>query len=131
MRAIDLDGNQIKWQIKGHEVTGDTRPRSELHLQARVLLKEKFPTQQILEEVSVPIRRGKTLYLDFYLPLRKIAIEVHGEQHFRRVAHFHDSPVAFATQLSNDRDKQEWCEINGITHIVLPYDKTEDWELMI
>lgn len=131
MLVIDLDGKQIKWQIKGHEVTGDKRPRSDLHLQARKLLKEKFPTQQILEEVSVPVKRGKTLYLDFYLPLRQIAIEVHGEQHYKRIAHFHDSPMAFANQLSNDREKREWCEINGITHIVLPFDKTTEWELMI
>lgn len=127
MKVIDLDGNYINWQIKGTEVTLDKRARSSLHLDARRVIKNQFPTQQLLEEVSIPIRGRKKLFLDFYLPLRKIAIEVHGEQHFKRVAHFHASAQDFIRQKKNDTDKQEWCESNGLKFLVLAYNNQDEW----
>ena len=129
--VTNIDGESVKWQIKGKEVRSDNRPRSSLHLGAREILKKRFPTQQILEEVPVPIKRGKTLFLDFYLPLRKIAIEVHGEQHYKRSTLYHSSAQDFLNQKSNDRMKEEWCELNGITHIVLPFDEIDNWGEMI
>jgi hypothetical protein len=53
------------------------------------MLHEKFPTLQILEEVSIPLRSKETLYLDFYIPLIKKCIEVHGEQHYKFVPFYH------------------------------------------
>ena len=96
--------------------------RSSLHLKARSLITQQFPTMQILEEVPIPLRKSETLYLDFYLPLKKICFEVHGEQHFKFVPFYHANILAFKKSQKRDYDKQEWCEINGIQYISLAYD---------
>ena len=90
MRVVDLDGNASVWKIKGHIVkNNDSRPRSKHHLKARALLKEMFPTCQLIEEVSIAPRKGEVLYLDFYIPLHSLCVEVHGEQHYKFIPHYH------------------------------------------
>ena len=66
MLIKDLDGNNLNWLLTGNIAYGSAN-KSELHLRARDLLKKEFPTLQILEEVSIPLRRGVTLYMDFYI----------------------------------------------------------------
>jgi hypothetical protein len=128
MLTYDLDGSETKWRVKGREVVHDYRPRSALHKKARDLIKEKYPTLLVLEEVSLPIKRGLTLYFDFYLPLRKLAYEVHGEQHYKYNTMFHTTRQDFMKQRKNDALKVQWAEINGITVVTLPYNETEKWE---
>lgn len=129
MDIIDLDGNHHNWLLRGNMAYAtDDKAKSELHLRARELLKQEFPTLQILEEVSIPLRKGVTLYMDFYLPLKKICCEVHGEQHYKFVQFYHSSLMAFHWAQKRDREKREWCEINGIRYVEFPYDGDEyDW----
>lgn len=131
MLTTNLDGKRVKWQIKGKEVVQDNRSRSSLHIEARRLIKIRFPTMQVLEEVSVPIKYGKTLYIDFYIPLRKLAIEIHGEQHYKYNTMFHKSSADFLNQRINDRDKQAWCELNSIQYIVLPFNTIDTWNQIL
>lgn len=127
MKVRGLDGYKYDWKFNGEEVNIDKRSRSGLHLEARSLLKTKFPTQMLLEEVPIEVRRGKTLFLDFYIPMRQLAIEVHGQQHYSYSTLFHRNQQDFMQQQKNDRDKAEWCEINGIDLIILPYNELETW----
>lgn len=127
MKVSTIDGKKYVWKINGEEVVLDRRNRSSLHVEARAILREKFPTLQILEEVSIEVRRGKTLYLDFYIPVRRLAIEVHGEQHFAYSSFFHKSAQDFMQQKKNDGDKAEFCEINGIDLIILPFNQVKEW----
>ena len=119
------------WKINGTEVCLDKRDRSNLHIVARRLLKEAYPTLQVLEETSIPIRKNKTLFLDFYLPIRRLAIEVQGEQHFKFTSVFHKSPQDFIQQQKNDSNKQEWCEINGLELRILRFDDQKNWADLI
>lgn len=128
MKVKTLEGYSVDWKVNGKEVNLDKRDRSNLHIQARKILRAKYATLQILEEVPIPIRQGKTLYLDFYIPVKKLAIEVHGEQHYAYSSFFHKSPQDFIQQRKNDSDKLEWAEINGLTVKILPFDKVEEWE---
>ena len=129
MKIVDLDNNIINWQLTGHISKGRAVNKSSLHLQARKLITNTFPTLQILEEVSIPLRRSETLYLDFYLPLIKTCIEVHGEQHFKFVPFYHSTILNFLKAKKRDQEKIEWCEKNGIKHIILPYNETEsEWK---
>ena len=128
MLVYDLENNETKWQMAGKEVTLDTRPRSALHVKARGLIKERFPTLLVLEEVPIKTHRTKTLYLDFYLPLRKLVVEVHGQQHYKYSSQFHSTALEFLKQQKNDEEKILWCEINGIEILVLPYDTQKDWK---
>ncbi len=128
MLVCDLDGMEANWNMGGKEVTTDARATSSLHKAARVILKERFPTLQILEEVKIRIKRGKVLYFDFYFPLRKLAIEVNGEQHYTYSHHFHGSRIGFLTSKRNDRYKTEWCELNNIDLIVFRYNEQDTWK---
>jgi hypothetical protein len=127
MNVRDLDGNTSNWHLTGNIAKGSEN-KSSYHIQARALIKRLYPTMQILEEVPINPRKSETLYLDFYLPLIKKCIEVHGEQHYKFSPHFHNTKLAFLKGQKRDKDKKEWCEINGICHIELPYDKSDEWE---
>jgi hypothetical protein len=119
MKVRDTKGKWHTWNLAECKVSRmDTTPRSGLHLKSRELLKSLFPIEQMLEEVPVP---GEKLFIDFYLPMRKLAIEVHGEQHYKYVPHFHGHQTAFIASKQRDSRKEEWCRVNGITLIVLPF----------
>lgn len=127
MKIVDLDGNVVAWNLKRNTFNQKTtRKRSELHSQARDILHEIFPTLQIFEEVPVPVKPGKTLYLDFFIPLRQLAVEVHGQQHFSYTPHFHGNINGFIKQKQNDSVKEQWCQLNEIELISLPYDEDID-----
>ena len=132
MNIVDLDDNVQRWSLKGHIAKGRAINKSSLHLTARSLIKEIFPTLQVLEEVPIPVRKNETLFLDFYLPLNETCIEVHGEQHYKFVQFYHQTSLGFMKHKKRDQEKIEWCELNNIEVIVLPFDKTdEEWESII
>jgi len=128
----DLDGNLHNWQLTGYMAHGKITNKSSLHLRARTLLVSIFPTLQILEEVPIPLRKSETLYLDFYLPLNRMCVEVHGEQHYKFVSHYHNSQLGFVKHKKRDKDKIEWCDINNIKYIELPFNEDDkQWEQRI
>ena len=132
MKVTNLSGEVKDWKPTGNIVTGsDSRPRSKLHIAARGLIYELFPTMQIMEEV--PIRPlHSTLHLDFYISKIKLAIEVHGKQHYAFSSLFHASRQDFFNQKKRDANKKNWCEINNITYIELPYNEDIDkWKTRI
>lgn len=124
MLIKDLDGNTINWLLTGHIAKGKILNKSSFHLQARSLISQTYPTMQILEEVPIQIRKGETLYLDFYVPLKKICLEVHGEQHYKFIPFYHSTVLNFMRSQKRDREKKEWCETNNIEYIELPFNET-------
>ena len=126
MLVKDLDGNNCNWQLTGNMARGKTFNRSSLHLTARELITSSYPTLQILEEVPIQLRKAETLYLDFYLPLKRICFEVHGEQHYKFVPFYHSTMLNFLKAQKRDREKQEWCEINNIQYLILAYNETPE-----
>lgn len=132
MNVVDLDNNTVSWHLTGHISKGRIKEKSSYHLLARNLITDSFPTLQLLEEVPIPLRKSETLYLDFYLPLIRKAIEVHGEQHYKFVPFYHNSKINFLKAQKRDNEKREWCEKNGIQHIVLPYNQSlDEWSKII
>ena len=133
MKIRDLNNDIHKWNLQGYVVrANEQRPRSKLHLAARNILIEMFPTVQILEEVLIPITRNERGYLDFYINTLKLAVEVHGQQHYKFNSLFHTSAQDFANQRKKDRRKQERCEYNNITYLELPYNESiEEWKTRI
>lgn len=130
MQIKDLEGNSYIWNLTGHMAYGKTK--SEPHLKARALLNEIYPTLQILEEVPMNLKKGVTLYMDFYLPLKKTCVEVHGEQHYKFVSFYHGNMLNFLKAQKRDREKEEWCSINDIKYIELPHNEDIDqWKKRI
>lgn len=130
MKVVDFRGRTWSFPPSGHVPNlDDSRKRSSLHLRARDILRDMFPTQRVLEEVVLP---GTSLKADFYLPSFKKMVEVHGEQHYKYVPHFHGSREGMMRARANDQRKIEWCELNSIIYIALPFDKTDDeWRAIL
>lgn len=127
MRTRDLDGNVVKWRAGGGVVrNNDQRPRSKLHLKARSLLSSIYPTLQICEEVPVDVRRNKKLFIDFYINTIKTVIEVHGSQHYKFNSLFHSCAQDFLNQKKRDQDLKEWCSLNNLNYIELPFNEDEE-----
>lgn len=128
MKIIGLDGKFYTWSLLNHRVMGDDlRPRSELHLKGRALLKQFYPTEPLLEEVYLPGSLG--LYMDFFLPNRGLVVELQGEQHYRYVAHFHQNQAGFVQSKRRDQNKRDWCKLNKFTLVELPFNEDlEQWK---
>jgi len=124
MKVRDLNNEIQNWKLSGYVVkANDNRRRSKLHLTARDLLIETFPTVQILEEVMAPLTRSEKCFFDFYINTVKLVVEVHGQQHYSFNTLFHTSAQDFLNQRQRDSKKKEWCEYNNITYIELPYNE--------
>lgn len=128
MKVLGLDGRQYPFPPSGKMPNdNDSRNRSSLHLRTREILRKMYPTERVLEEVSLPGTRG--LSADFYLPSQKTVVECHGEQHYKFIGHFHGSKLNFLRSKNNDARKKEWCVLNNISLVELPYSENEDeWQ---
>lgn len=125
-KVLGLDGKTYNWNLVKY-TTNNHNPSS-LHIKAREILKKLYPFDAILEEVALP---GSTLIADFYIHRIKTVIEVHGEQHYTYNNFFFKDKKSFLQASQRDKQKQQWCEINSITYIELPYNKIEEWEWII
>ena len=127
MKVIDLDGNRINWKMEG--VIGANaimRSRSKLHIRCRDILYEMFPTMQIAEEVLVNVRPSSRQFFDFYINKIKLVVEVNGQQHYKFNSLFHSTPRDFLHQRKLDNEKREWCSINNISIVELPYNEQDE-----
>ena len=133
MKIRDLDGNSYTWKIAGNIVrSNEQRPRSKLHLKARQLLRDLYPALQIMEEVSFQLRRNQSGFLDFYINTVKTVIEVHGSQHYKFNTLYHTSIHDFINQKKRDVALVDWCELNNLTYVELPFNESvEEWKLRI
>lgn len=122
MLVKTLDGIESKWQMASAAATKKSGP----HLAVREFLHEQFKATQILEEVQIEVKRNKYLYLDFYIPLYNIAVEIDGAQHREFNPFFGKNPAQFGKQKINDVLKSQWCEFNNITFIRLRDDEEEN-----
>lgn len=131
MKVVGINGKEYSWNLTGYDVfNDDKRKRSKFHIRARNLLKELFNSYRILEEVKLPgsteLHRKSVLYLDFYIPSIKLAIEVHGQQHYEFCGFFHRSKAEFLKGKARDEDKITWCELNDIRLVTLKYTESDD-----
>jgi hypothetical protein len=128
VKVIGLNGKTYSWSFAGRSHSGPGGPkRSGLHARVRDFLRTIYPVDRIMEEVGLPGSNG--LRIDFYLPLRQLAVEAHGEQHYKFIAHFHGTMMGFLLAKERDDKKKKWCEINDIRLIELPFDGGDDqWQ---
>ena len=124
MNVCDLDGYEHVWKPSCRR----KNKCSGLHRRARDLLSEMFPCTLVMEEVSIKVRRRNTLYLDFYIPIFRAVIEVHGQQHYKMSTLYHKSQMDFLKGRRRDADKRYWCELNNLIFIELPYNEVyNEW----
>lgn len=117
-REYKVDIRPSKWPRRSEEDC-----KSKLQWSVSCILSELYPNDIILEEFFIP---GDHMYIDFLLPRRKLAVEVHGRQHFEYSPHFHGSKENFLKSLERDRRKFIWCNWNNLDLVVVKYDDKED-----
>ena len=121
MKVTGLNGREYNLDLKKY-INNDRSKRSFYHLKAREIIKDIFHGYTILEEVKLPgtvnPAKKSALYLDFYIPNATMAVEVHGQQHFKYTPFFHKSKAGFLKAQARDKVKAEWCEINNIELVV-------------
>jgi hypothetical protein len=129
MKVVGLNGRE--YILKVSKKRG--RKVSELHKTARKLIEKMF-LETFYEEVSLVgsrTTRNAPLYADFLSIKLRIIIEVHGEQHYNHIPHFHKTKREFVKAKLRDQTKIEWAEMNSFTLVELPYDKEDEWETLI
>ena len=89
--------------------------------------------QKILTNLNINFERQKTfddcrnpktdykLYFDFFLPEYNIVIEYQGEQHYFEVPRGYFSEIKLKELHERDFLKKEYCKINQINFIEIPY----------
>ena len=122
MKFLDLAGKIHVFNF--NKICRECKSPSGLHKSARALLRSSFPSSSIYEEVTL---LGTGLIADFFISDLKIMVEVHGEQHYKFIKRFHKSVGGFVASQKRDRMKQEWCEINDVVYIELPFNKINEW----
>ena len=85
--------------------------RSKIQFDIGQIIKKRYPLDPVLEDITIPDTR---LSLDFFIPHRKLAVEVQGEQHDQMNPYFHKSNAEFEEQKERDELKRFFCELNGI-----------------
>ena len=130
MKVIGIDGKEYSWNFTHARLKA--RKPSKLHLRARDILKRVFPYDIIYEEVAIPGIKtdinSRPLFADFYIHAPRLMIEVQGEQHYKFIQFFHTNKLQFFRAAKLDRLKHQWCELNGIDLIALPYNESdEEW----
>ncbi len=132
MKIIGFNGKEYSWNLAKYSTVKnkDRSSRSQYHLRARAILSDLFHSYTILEEVKLPgsvdAHKKSVLYFDFYIPNLKLAVEVHGQQHYQYSPFFHKNRRDFSKAENRDDDKRSWCELNDIELVVLKYSETDD-----
>lgn len=111
-RKVNWHLTNIKYPIKGEN--GRSKFQHEIYLE----LKKLYPYDIILEEVKIP---GSRLFCDFVIPSVKLIIEAQGKQHYEFNTLFHQYYVDFVNQQNRDQMKRDFCQINNLTLVEIPY----------
>jgi hypothetical protein len=121
MKLLDIRGNLVKIDVRPSSYPIREVGVSKLQKMVGDSLQENFPSYIILEEFTIP---GSKLRLDFFLPMKMLAIEIDGRQHFERVQFFHPNNSSFPKQMARDDKKEDWCKINNI-HLIRIIDEND------
>lgn len=131
LKVTGLDGKLYNWFPQSNKSTN--QKQSSYSDLAKRLIKKLYPTDPLLEEVSLPGTKP-TLFADFFLIRRRLIIEVHGEQHYESLVNFEPSrfnPTRLKLSIAkqNDTKKVRWCEINQFYYVELPYfEDLNEWK---
>lgn len=112
MRLYNTRGRLVNKNVEKFRIQWDEKSRSNIQFQVKQFLKPFWLGHVVYEEFPV---YGSRLKVDIINFTRRIAIEVHGNQHFKFNKFFHnDRRSNWLNSLKRDDDKLVWLEKNGI-----------------
>lgn len=115
------------WQSMANHINGKGCPKCkeplmEMEIEKRLINESiKYEKQKTFKWLKFK----KHLYLDFFLPDYRIAIECQGLQHFKPIKYF-GGEEKFKVYLERDKIKKDLCEHNGIKVIFYTDEKIKD-----
>jgi len=112
------DGSEININLKKY-LLKETYQRSKFQTRIKEQLKEEYPSDNIYEEVYIPIEK---FYLDLFIPSRQLVIEIQGKQHSMHIKFFHKTKIDFNNQKNRDERKINFCLLNNFKFVAV-YDK--------
>lgn len=115
--------------LKGRAYAVDIRPsywkprsladcKSQFQWRVGVVVEKLFPDYNVLEDFYVP---GESLYLDFFIPSKMLAVEANGTQHESYNEFFHGSRDGYKRAVERDSRKRLWCALNRISLVIINY----------
>lgn len=135
MSVIGFDGKNHKFNFSKNKYRKSRSNKSSYHIKARKILSDYFSQYSIYEETTLPgskrSSRRSPLYADFFIPEIMLIVEVHGQQHYEFSSFFHRTKANFFKSKKRDKDKVEWCRLNDIDILILPYSEQDQWKKMI
>lgn len=125
MKFFDTKGREHKVDIRPSKWAKKEVGEGRGLFQSKVgeILEDGFPADVILEEFPC---KGEGLFLDFFLPRSRLAVEVQGAQHFKFNPFFHKDKASFLRQQKRDNRKAKWCEINDIRLVKIIWGEKEE-----
>jgi hypothetical protein len=113
VKSVNNPDQIITWNTRESNWPQKTESscRSKIQFQIGQIIKKRYPLDPVLEDITIPDTR---LSLDFFIPHRKLAVEVQGEQHDEMNPYFHKSNAEFEEQKERDEMKRFFCELNSI-----------------
>ena len=67
--------------------------------------------------------KRKHLMVDFYLPDYRMFIEMNGEQHYKKIAYFHQDSWTFEDQQIRDESLRQYSKRHNVRLLVIKYDE--------
>ena len=127
MKIYNINGDLISVDVRQSSYPLKLISNSQIQQKAKEILLQKYRNDVIIENFIIPESK---LSVDFFLPKRKLVIEIDGEQHNSFNSFFHKSihNKGLTSQLNRDDMKENWAKMNGFRF--LRFDKTNLNELI-
>ena len=103
----------------------ETKSKSKIQFKTKRYLHKYWGSHIVFEEFPVA---GTRLTFDFFNASEKIAVEVQGQQHTKYTPFFHGKyKINYIDQLRRDKQKYDFCKINGIKLVEVYYRTKQKW----
>ena len=117
MRLFNINGKLTNKNVSKYKIDWDGSSASNLQFNAKQFFKFYWQNHVVYEEFPV---YGTRLRVDIINFTKKIAVEVHGQQHFQFNKFFHNNSRAkYLDSIKRDWEKTEWLELNKVKLIEL------------
>ena len=124
MKFLGLDNRLYSVSLGEYAFDEHKQGKSSLHERAANLLRSLYPLDPLFEELVLPGTGG--LRLDLFLSRRMVGVECQGIQHYEFNNYFFKDKLDFGRAQLRDRRKNEWCQLNRVTLIHLPYNESDE-----
>lgn len=121
MRLKNLQGKAVYKNYEKYRIDWKKKTRSKYQDEVKKFLRKYIDNHVVYEEFFIP---GSKMSLDLFDATDMVAYEMQGEFHtgYSKFGH-KGSRMNYVSQLKRDGQKENWCNMNGITYVeIFPED---------